>query len=169
MSDTMPEIPTSYRPGVRFVNSLTDVEAVKAWLQEELLEIHNILAGSAEDQPVQAFLNHHPYFSAEARFRIVAAFEELVHEWITLPQNWLEPAPTSLLQLVAEIPVPSIKTILCLMAESEKFPCLGVQLQAGLLRAIATLSSKDDTEFWLTIQQRQDAFARMADQVLARI
>ena len=82
-------IPASYREGIQRIEQHT-TDTMCAWLEGELRGLSHILAGSRDDYPVQAIVNHHPYLSLEAQKRMADAIGRIVLEWKTTPSDWAD-------------------------------------------------------------------------------
>jgi len=162
------KIPESYQSGVSRIEDM-NTPALMAWLEAELREQSHILAGKAEDYPVQAIVSHHAYLSIGAQKRVGNALEALVLDWRNNLGDWPETAVRSLLSLVAELRVGGAKAKLVpLVSDTSAWQRI-VQLRPAIFRALATLSSNDDRAFWSRIPVQQPEFAGMAFQVLTRI
>ena len=163
----MSDIPEVYKEGVALVESY-NAPAMTNWLREELFDRHHLLAGQADDYPVQAILNHHTYLSMEAQVRIAQAIKNLIVEWKTSPEQWTDPAARALLSLATELPVPGAKPLLQSLAESAAFETVPKPLRAPVMRTIAGLSGNADRTFWTNLAAQHGEFAGMAFQVLTR-
>lgn len=162
------EIPESYKPGVERIEAMNE-SAVLAWLEAELREQTHILAGKAEDYPVQAIVSHHAYLSIAAQKRVGEALETLVLEWRNDLQSWPETTIRSLLSLVAELRVEGAKSKLFPLVEDKVMWDRIGPLQTAVFRTLATLSLNPDRSFWSKIPDQYPEFAGMAFQVLTRI
>ena len=160
--------PNSYKAGIQYIEGLT-AEHMLLWLEGELKEINHVLAGSRDDYPVQAIVNHHPYLSLEAQKRMADAIEQMVLDWRETPTNWPENALRALLTLAAELRVSAVKSSLQSLTKNRKAFAHMAALQAEVLRTLATLSVNDDRTFWSELGQHYPDFAGMAFQVLTRI
>ena len=162
------QIPESYKPGVERIEGMNEA-ALLAWLEAELREQTHILAGKAEDFPVQAIVNHHPYLSIAAQNRFGNAIEALILDWRENLDNWPEDAVRALLDLAAEFGVEGAKRkLLPLVSNRPAWGKIAV-LQLAVLRALAALSLPDDRAFWSKLPDQHPEFAGMSFQVLTRI
>ena len=162
------EIPESYKPGVNQIEGMNE-PALLAWLEAELREQTHILAGKAEDYPVQAIVNHYAHLSMPAKQRVEHALQTLVLEWRKDLDGWPEEAVRALLSLVAELRVEDAKSKLFpLVSDTTAWDRIG-RLQPAVLRALATLSLNADRSFWGKIPKLHPEFAGMAFQVLTKI
>jgi hypothetical protein len=162
-------VPESYGAGVRHIESM-NVGALREWLHAELHEKVHMLSGQADDFPVQAIVNHHPYLTIPAQKRMADAIEELISEWKREPEEWSDPAALrALLSLAAELRVLGAKAKLESLIESGGLSRIDSGLHPAIFRAIAALSSNSDSKFWFSLPGSYPAYAGMAFQVLARI
>ena len=161
-------IPDSYKPGVNRIEDM-NAPALAAWLEAELREQTHILAGKAEDYPVQAIVSHHAYLSIGAQKRVGSALETLVLDWRNNLDPWPETSVRSLLSLVAELGVEGAKSkLLPLLSDKDAWARIAA-LRPAVLRALATLSENPDRAFWDKMPVQHPEFAGMAFQVLTRI
>ena len=162
------KVPDSYEAGIQFIEGLNTAN-MTTWLDGELREINHVLAGSRDDQPVQAIVNHHPHLSRETKKRLADAIGTLILSWKKTPTDWPEDAGRALLSLAAEIDVSTVKYPLqSLIRDKNAFASIA-PLQAEALRTIATLSTNGDATFWRDLSRIHEEFSGMAFQVLTRI
>jgi hypothetical protein len=162
------KIPSGYEKGVDYIEGLT-VAAMRAWLKSELYGENHVLAGQADDFPVQAIVNHYKYLTMPAQNRMCDALVFNVTNWSKGPDRWPEPAAIALLNIVAELRVYNAKLKLESFVKSALFFQATVAIRPVVIRAIATLSSNNDRTFWNEIPLLYGDFAGMAFQVLTRI
>jgi hypothetical protein len=160
-------IPESYKSGIEHIEGL-NFEALREWLEAELRDKIHILSGQADDYPVQAIVNHHPYFSLAAQKRVADAVEALIVDWRKTPDDWPESAVRALLSLSAELRVIGAKLKFQSLVESGGLSRIKPALHPAVFRAIATLSSNNDHKFWYGLPKNYPQFAGMAFQDLAR-
>ena len=161
-------IPDSYKQGIHRIEQHT-TDTMCAWLEGELRGINHILAGSRDDYPVQAIVNHHPYLSLETQKRMADAIERIILEWKASPSDWPESATRALLSLAADLRISAVLPLLQSLARDKKAFARIEPLQPEALRTIATLSTNNERGYWSEIAQQHPDFAGMAFQVLARI
>jgi hypothetical protein len=161
-------IPDNYVAGLQRIEGL-NAAAMREWLDAELHEKSHILSGQADDYPVQAIINHHPYLSMAAQKRMADAIEALIVAWRKEPTEWSQTAVRSLLSLAAELRIIDAKSKLQLLVESDLLGRIDAPLHPTVFRTIATLSSNNDRKFWSTLPNKHPEYAGMAFQVLARI
>src|SRR5688572_7276344 len=141
------ELPPSYKPGVDHLEGLTG-SGTLLWLQGELLGGRHVLAGQADDFPVQAILNHYPYLSLQSRRRLDTAVESLVTSWKSNPDTWPESSTYWLLDLAARLPVTGVKSRLQSLSESTAFSQIHWSFQPAVYQTIAELSHSGDRKYW---------------------
>ena len=164
-----PNIPPSYEAGVRLLEEMPLLDMCK-WLESEVREESHLLAGQAEDFPVQAIVNHQPYLTLDAQKRLAMAIDALISAWRSGPGTWTDSAVRALFNLAAELRVGESKAKLqTWAAHKNTFQKIKPALRAPLLRTIATLSGAPDRRFWNELPEKFPEFAGIAFQVLARI
>jgi hypothetical protein len=160
-------IPSSYENGLAQIERM-DAPSTREWLDAELKEKVHLLAGSAEDFPVQAIVNHYPYLSLAAQKRIADAIVALIDDWRSVPTDYPEAAVRALLNLAAELRVSDAKNRLQTMVQSAPTEEVD-RLHTAIIRTIATLSTNNDRTFWRKLPQHRPDDSGMAFQVLVRI
>lgn len=161
-------IPSSYQSGIDYIESMTWNEMAN-WLFSELHEREHKLAGGPDDFPVQAIVNHYSYLSFKAQNRMDQAIDGLIYYWKQNPEKWTESAVRALLSLAGEFPVPEAVRKLKSLVESGDLSKPGAFSMSPVLRAIASLSTNDDLQFWNKVADEHPKYAGMAFQVLTRI
>lgn len=157
-----------------YVASLNEIEkmsqqAMTTWLESELNGTSRLLAGQADDYPVQAILNHHRYLDPNAKKAFGQAVKELLSDALKIPRQWDSELFQHLLALSAELPVPSTKHQLVKAVVTSDFQKITAVNQSLILQTIGALSDSSDSSFWLSIAQKFKSFAGLAYQILSRI
>ncbi len=162
------EMPECYKEGLAYVNSLNQ-EAMIAWLRSELNEktAPKRLAGGHDDYPVQAIVNHYPYFSADSQKFFGYAVHMLVLDWITDgTQGFGEDGIRALMSLVGELKIVRVRLALMGFIFGEEKNTPSETMLAPLLRAFASISTTDDLEAWEEIAETHPKFGGMAFQAI---
>lgn len=163
-------IPESYLPGLQILEKFTP-EEMRAWLLKEVREESHTLSGGADDQPVQAILNHARYLTPKAKGLLADAIQSSIstHNW----ESELVPDKNSIVNLLhfaGELPVPGVKAYLKELLQKTRRPPIAPWMRHRILCGpLAFLSDETDTLFWHYVVARYRDSVGTAFQVLLRI